>query len=157
MDIAARDAMRKTSVATIQQSFCITRFSDSFIQEIQSTTLRVQKMKFPSELEFLESFGIEPVEVDASMAYCRYVKTSENGASELDFSFSAISKSFQVVLRSAGHEMVSVSSENASLIEIRSNQRGLGIHVVFDTPGGKSEAEVTLEPNLHCSWWYLRD
>lgn len=25
-------------------------------------------MKFPSELEFLESFGIEPVEVDASMA-----------------------------------------------------------------------------------------
>ena len=114
-------------------------------------------MKFPSELDFLESFGIEPVEVDASMAYCRYVKASDDGAGELDFSFSAVSESFQVVLRCAGHEMASVSSENASLIEIRATQRGTGIHVVFDAHGGKSEAEVTLEPSLHCSWWYVRD
>ena len=116
-----------------------------------------QKMKFPSELDSLESFGIEPVEVDASMACCRYVKTSDDGAVELDFSFSAVSESFQVVLRCAGHEMASVSSENASLIEIRATQRGTGIHVVFDARGGKSEAEMTLEPSLHCSWWYVRD
>jgi hypothetical protein len=31
-------------------------------------------MKFPSTGEFLEAFGIEPIEEDPSMAYCRYVK-----------------------------------------------------------------------------------
>ena len=114
-------------------------------------------MKFPSELDFLEFFGMEAVEVDPSMAYCRYVKTSSDGNSELEFSFSAISESFQVVLRCAGHEMASITSENVSLIEIRTHRRGTGIHVVFDAYGGKSEAEVTFEPHLHCSWWYLRD
>ena len=39
IDVAARDAMRKTSVTAVQQSFCITHFSDSFIQEIQSLLL----------------------------------------------------------------------------------------------------------------------
>lgn len=114
-------------------------------------------MKFPSELDFLEFFGMEPVEVDPSMAYCRYVKTSNDGRSELEFSFSAVSESFQVVLRCAGQEMVCITSESVSLMEIRTHRRGKGVHVVFDAHGGKSEAEVTFEPNLHCSWWYLRD
>ena len=113
-------------------------------------------MNFPSELDFLEEFGIEPVDVDHSTAYCRYRKKSDDGLLALDFSFSAVSKSFQVVLSCAGNEIATVSAEDVRNIEIRRNQKGHGVHVVFGKDEGISEAEVTLEPALHCLWWSLK-
>ncbi|WP_200157352.1 hypothetical protein [Allochromatium vinosum] len=114
------------------------------------------KMEFPSTADFLEAFGIEPVEEDPGMAYCRYVKQSGDGLQELDISFSAVAKSFQVVLRCGGRELVSVSSEKVRLIKLRRDHSGSGIHVVFDVRDGTSEAVVTLEPDLRCHWWTLR-
>ena len=113
-------------------------------------------MDFPTKGDFLEAFGIEPVEEDASMAYCRYVKQSPDGFRDLDISFSAVTESFQLVLRCGGKEVVSVSSERVRLIELRRDQSGSGLHVVFDVRDGTSEAVVTLEPDLHCRWWSLR-
>lgn len=113
-------------------------------------------MEFPSTTDFLEAFGIEPVEEDPSMAYCRYVKRSSDGLQELDISFSAVAESFQVVLRCGGNELVTVSSEKVRLVELRHDQSGSGVHVVFDVHDGTSEAVVTLEPDLHCRWWTLR-
>lgn len=113
-------------------------------------------MEFPSKFDFLETFGIEPVEEDPSMAYCRYVKQSSDGLQDLDISFSAVAASFQVVLRCGGKELVTVSSEKVRLVELRRDQSGSGIHVVFDIREGTSEAVVTLEPDLHCHWWTLR-
>ena len=113
-------------------------------------------MDFPSPADFLEAFGIEPVEEDPSMAYCRYVKQSIDGHQELDVSFSEVAASFQVVLRCGGKEVVTVSSEKVRLVELRRDQSGSGIHVVFDVHDGTSEAVLTLEPDLHCHWWTLR-
>jgi len=113
-------------------------------------------MEFPSVADFLEVFGIEPVEEDPSMAYCRYVKQSNDGEQELDISFSAVAESFQVVLRCGSKEVMSVSSERVRLIELRHDHSSSGVHVVFDVRDGASEAVVTLEPDLHCHWWALR-
>ena len=54
-------------------------------------------MEFPSTSDFLEEFGIEPVEVDPTLALCRYTKKSKNSELEVDISFSAVMRSFQVV------------------------------------------------------------
>lgn len=35
-------------------------------------------MEFPSTSDFLEEFGIEPVEIDPTLALCRYTKKSKN-------------------------------------------------------------------------------
>nr|WP_312987158.1 hypothetical protein [Comamonas koreensis] len=113
-------------------------------------------MKFPSELEFMECFCAEPVELDHPMGFFRFVKASPDGCVEMDFSFSAISHSFQVRLKSAGLEVACVSSENVSQIEIGRTQRGQGIRVLFDLQGCKSEAELTVEPTLHLSWWSIQ-
>lgn len=113
-------------------------------------------MEFPSTSDFLDAFGIEPVEEDPSMAFCRYVKQSSDGFQELDFSFSAVAESFQVALRCSGKELAKISSEKVKLIELRRDHAGSGVHVVFDVRDGTSEAIVTLEPDLHCHWWTLR-
>ena len=112
-------------------------------------------MKFPDEIEFLESFGLEPIEFDLSMSYYRYIKKSKNGLVELDISFNAISSSFQVVLINNGREISVCSSENVCLLEIRNTRKGFGIHVIFEINGQKSEVEVTLEPDLHVYWWLI--
>lgn len=113
-------------------------------------------MNFPNTDDFLEAFGIEPVEEDPSMAYCRYVKTALDGGLEVDISFSAVTESFQVVLRCGGHEVATVSSESVKAIELRHDGSGSGVHVVFNIHGMTSEALVTLEPELSCRWWTLR-
>ncbi|RMX11838.1 hypothetical protein EBQ34_09725 [Vandammella animalimorsus] len=114
-------------------------------------------MNFPDTAEFLEAFGIEPVEEDPHMAYCRYVRKSADGFQELDFSFSAVTESFQVVLRGGGKDLMKVSSERCRLIEIRRNLAGFEIHVVFDISGATSEVVMVFEPDIYCHWWTLRD
>lgn len=113
-------------------------------------------MGFPNSDDFLNAFGIEPIEEDPSMAYFRYVKTSPRGGLEIDFSFSAVAASFQVVLSCSGHEIATVSSEKVKSIELRHDGFGSGVHVVFDIQGITSEALITLEPKLNCRWWTLR-
>lgn len=112
-------------------------------------------MHFPNTIEFLEHFGLEPIEEDSNMGYRRYVRQSVDGV-ELDISFSAVAESFQVVLRLRHKELVSVSSERVRLIEIMKDRFGSGIRVVFDVQGGTSEAIVRIEPDFHCYWWTLR-
>lgn len=113
-------------------------------------------MIFPSTNDFLEAFGIEPVEEDPSMAFCRYIKSASVGALDIDLSFSAVTESFQVVLRCGGREVATVSSEKVKSIEIQRDGCGSGVHVVFDIEGVTSEAIVKLEPDLSCNWWTLR-
>ena len=114
-------------------------------------------MKFPSTDDFLQAFGIEPVVVDPGTAYCQYVKTASDGAAELEISFSAVSESFQTVLRCRGKELVRVCSEKVKCIELRQDASGSGIHVVFDIKGVTSEALISMEPDLGCHWWTIRD
>jgi hypothetical protein len=114
-------------------------------------------MKFPSTNDFLEEFGIEPAEVDPSLALCRYIKTSKNSELEVEISFSAVMGSFQVVLRLAMQELAIISSENVKAIELVRDNSGAGIRVVFDMCETTSEARVTLEPEVSCQWWTVRD
>ncbi|MFJ9992746.1 hypothetical protein [Pseudomonas putida] len=113
-------------------------------------------MKFPSEDDFLEEFGIEPIEVDQSLALCRYKVESKNSDLELDFSFSAVMESFQVVLKLAKQELAIISSENVKSIEVVRDSSEAGVRVVFDICDSISEAVVTFEPDLNCRWWTLR-
>lgn len=113
-------------------------------------------MEFPSENDFLEAFGIEPIEVDQGLALCRYKVKSKNNDLELDFSFSAVMDSFQVVLKLAMQELAIISSENVKSIEVVRDSSGAGIRVVFDICDSISEARIILEPDLSCRWWTLR-
>jgi len=110
---------------------------------------------FSSVNYFLEEFGIEPVEVDPNLAFCRYVMMPKNSELEVDISFSAVMASFQVVLRLAREVLMSVSSESVSFIEFVRDGSGAGIHVVFDICESKSEAWVMIEPEVSCRWWTL--
>lgn len=114
-------------------------------------------MEFPSTNDFLEEFGIEPIEVDPSLALCRYIKKSTNSELEVDISFSAVMASFQVVLRLAMQEVAIISSENVKSIELVRNSSGAGVHVVFDICESISEARVIFEPEVSCRWWTLRN
>lgn len=112
-------------------------------------------MEFPSADDFLEEFGIEPVEVDSSLALCRYKKKSKNSEIEVDISFSAVMGSFQVVLRLAMQELVVISSEKVKSIELVRDGSGAGVRVVFDILDSVSEARVIFEPEVSCRWWIV--
>ncbi|EPN29984.1 hypothetical protein A244_39453 [Pseudomonas syringae pv. actinidiae ICMP 18807] len=114
-------------------------------------------MKFPSTEDFLEEFGIEPVEVDSSMALCRYLVKSKNSELEADISFSAAMNSFQIILRLTEKEIAMVSSENVDTIEFIRDSSGAGIRVFFDICESISEARIIFEPELSCQWWTLRN
>ncbi|MBA1243845.1 hypothetical protein [Pseudomonas japonica] len=114
-------------------------------------------MKFPSTSDFLIEFGIEPIEVDPSLALCRYIKRSKISELEIDVSFSAVMRSFQVVLRLSMQELAIISSENVKAIELVRDDSGAGIHVVFEIGGVISEARVIFEPEVSCRWWTLRN
>ncbi|MBM1203863.1 MULTISPECIES: hypothetical protein [Pseudomonas] len=114
-------------------------------------------MEFPSTSDFLEEFGIEPVEIDPTLALCRYTKKSKNSELEVDISFSAVMRSFQVVLRLSMQELAVVSSENVKSIELVRDSSGAGVHVVFDFFESISEARVIFEPEISCRWWTLRN
>ena len=114
-------------------------------------------MEFPSTNDFLEEFGIEPIEVDPSLALCRYTKKSANSELEVDISFSAVMASFQVVLRLAMQEVAIISSENVKSIELVRDSSGAGVHVVFNIGESISEARVIFEPEVSCRWWTLRN
>lgn len=113
-------------------------------------------MKFPSKNDFLEEFGIEPIEVDPNLALCSYKIKSRNSDLEMDFSFSAVMESFQVVLRLSKQEVAVVSSENVDIIEVVRDGSGAGVRVVFGFAELISEARVMFEPDLSCQWWTLR-
>ncbi|MDD2034206.1 hypothetical protein T3A99_01340 [Pseudomonas sp. N-137] len=114
-------------------------------------------MEFPSEYDFLEKFGMEPVEVDPGLALCRYIKKSESNQLEVDVSFSAVMRSFQIVLRISEHELVNVSSENVRSIKLVRDGSEAGMHVLFDVGDTVSEAKIILEPEISCRWWILQN
>lgn len=113
-------------------------------------------MDFPNANDFLEEFGIEPVEVDPGLSLYRYIKKSHSSDLEVDFSFSAVMGSFQVMLRFAEQELAVICSESVKFIEFIRDDAGAGVHVVFDICNSTSEAWVMLEPDVSCRWWTLR-
>ncbi|EGH25387.1 hypothetical protein ALP86_102391 [Pseudomonas amygdali pv. mori] len=114
-------------------------------------------MRFPSTDDFLEEFGIEPVEMDTSSVLFRYVIKSKSSEIEVDISFSAVMRSFQIVLYVSAKEVAIISSENVESIEFMRNSSGAGIRVIFDICETISEAQILIEPELSCRWWTLRN
>lgn len=114
-------------------------------------------MIFPSSYEFLEKFGIEPVEKDDGIGLYRYIKKGEKTEFEIDISFSVIMRSFQVTLRCSGREISTVSSEGVQSIKIVKDKFGEGLNVVFNINATLSEARVILEPDISFRWWILHN
>lgn len=113
-------------------------------------------MKFPDKDEFLQLFGIQPIEEDPSVALCRYRLHSKSNNLELDLSFSAIQESFQVLLYLGEQQVVNFVSERTTQIELYRDSRESGLRVHFDVAGAAAEAIVTLEPEIKCRWWLIR-
>lgn len=71
--------------------------SVSLVEKLKALTLQEEKMLYPSSYDFLEAFGLVPVEVDLSIGLYRYIQQANNTALEIDILFSVMMKSFQIV------------------------------------------------------------
>ncbi|WNW12254.1 hypothetical protein RRX38_14240 [Pseudomonas sp. DTU_2021_1001937_2_SI_NGA_ILE_001] len=91
------------------------------------------------------------------MALYRYKNKSDNSELEIDVSFSAVMKPFQILLRLATQELVVTSSENVKSIELVRDNAGAGLYVAFEIRDSISEARVIFEPEVSCRWWTLRN
>lgn len=112
-------------------------------------------MIFPNAAAFQNAFDIIPVEVDTNLALCRYIKRSSDSRHEIDFSFSAVMRSFQVVLRYEDRELARITSEDVNTIEIRGDEKGQYVHVSFNISGAISEAAIRIEPEINFQWWTI--
>jgi len=68
-------------------------------------------MQIPEIEDFMECFGMEPIEKDVDMISFRYIKKSDAGLWELEFSFCATTYSFLVISRCDAKEMIRIYSE----------------------------------------------
>jgi hypothetical protein len=117
-------------------------------------------MKFPNRNEFFDFTGLLPVEEDATSGYRRYLKISKDDECKIDISFSATASSFQVKMERYGAELLCLSSEQVSLIELRDDlceceKIGSGLRVVLDISGVLSQLVIMLEPVVYFRWWVL--
>ena len=112
-------------------------------------------MIFPSALDFLESFGIEPAEVDSDIAMSRYLVKSEVSGVVFDFSFSATMNSFQVSMCLGSQVLATLSSEGVETIDIFHEQQTDGIQIIFKIDGSLAQARLTLWPDVNLHWWIL--
>lgn len=112
-------------------------------------------MEFPSKELFVETFGIEPIQFAPDIFLYRYLFTSRDGNTEIDLSFSGVTRSFQAVIRIENRELAIISSENVESIKLRRDKSGIFVHVIFEINGVDSEALVKIEPELSLKWWTL--
>ena len=113
-------------------------------------------MVFPDKDQFLQAFGIEPMEEDPSLALCRYKVRSDERDLELLITFSAVQKTFELLLYCSGHEVINLVSERTTKIELYRDSSGDGVRACFDIDGAQAEAIVTLAPEIKCRWWLIR-
>lgn len=111
-------------------------------------------MNFPSQLDFLETLGVEPVEVDLDWAYCEYCLYMDEKF-QLNFGFSGVSNTFLVVLKYENNEIVRLNSENLETIKFQKTEKGKGLQLKFKSNETDSIVEITVDPFPHCSWWSL--
>ncbi len=111
-------------------------------------------MDIVSEFDFLDVFGLEPEDKDISIGYFRYIKKSDCNV-ELDFSFSAILKSFQIIFRLDGKEIYLFSSESLLSLKLQQTLKGDGVYIEFNYANTKSVGELTLKPNVHFHYWSM--
>jgi len=115
-------------------------------------------MKVPCVEDFMESFGMKPVETkeDPDLRIFLYRAKSNDGKLEIDFSFSEIMSSFQILLRCCDREIGVICSEKMQKIEIYKEKYKSGIKVVFEISGCSSEVDIIIEPDLYYHWSILQ-
>ncbi len=109
-------------------------------------------MKHPTELEFLEALDIEPIEKNVEESFYRFLLSYEKENTELEFSFSGVEDSFQVILRTGGRTIALISSEKAEEIEILEGHHGPFLKILFQIEGFAAQATLHLLPLPYCEW-----
>lgn len=112
-------------------------------------------MKFPSDEEFIDCLGLHPVETDADMAYAKFSTMDSEGVIA-DFSYSAVSQSFQVVISCVGREVALLSSECVESIDVFESAGESGVRVACKIGGIDTEISLTTSPRIRCKWWLLK-
>lgn len=113
-------------------------------------------MIHPVENDFLEMFGLEPVLVEPDLGLVAYRIGAGKGV-QVEFSFSLVMRSFQVVT-SVDEVVVSVvSSEGVGSIQLFERNGKAGLEVAFNSRGGESKAVLVMEPEVSLMWSTLVD
>lgn len=107
-------------------------------------------MNFPSPLDFLEKFGIEPLSIDTDTG----VETYEIRQNDLTlrFSFSEVLRSFQINLACKGTPTCMISSEAMKSANIVETSDATGLNVEFEFRGIIAELTITLYPHIEINW-----
>lgn len=110
----------------------------------------------PSPTDFLAVFGIEPVEVDATMSYEKYRVFDKARVLELEFSFSEVQNSFQIAMNQESDNIFIFSSECVTSVDIFDEKGVSGFRVNCNFSSAKLEVIVELKPTINCRSSVLR-
>lgn len=113
--------------------------------------------KIPTELDFLEAFGIEPEVSEPSDGFWSYRFEDTNGLSVV-VSFNQFEESLQTALFQGDQEITTVSHEGAQslkIVEMKSQKpKLLG---TCDCRGETIKLVVELDPHLYVNWSSIRN
>ncbi|MGB3692878.1 MAG: hypothetical protein WBG70_16110 [Spirulinaceae cyanobacterium] len=111
----------------------------------------------PSELEFLEAFGVEPKNAKPSDGFWDYIFEGENGLS-LRLSFNQHEGSIQTALIQGKFEIATISHEGAENLEIVSMVNG-NTKLLGTCNYGNETINLVIEisPKLYVSWSSLKN
>ena len=113
-----------------------------------------KSFEVPEEITLLEFLEVEPIEANASDGYWCYEINDENGRI-LRLSFDVFERSLQTSLYIGGEEIVTVSHEGATKLEINSFSGNKILKCEFVSLETKTVLEICLKPKLLVRWGSL--
>lgn len=108
-------------------------------------------MKTPSEQEFLETLGLEPVEARPMDGLWAYV-IGEEGSLQLRLSFNTHEQSVQTAWTKDGAPLCVVVHEDAVALAFVTTGETVEIHGTFGDHGQHSELRLLARPRLEVRW-----
>lgn len=117
-------------------------------------TTQTAQFQAPTTSEMLETFGVDPVELDPDEGLVAYQWTDGSDLT-LRISWSLMERSVQVTLRLADRELATVCQEGAIRLSVRSEKGTLALIGEFQQGAAMGRLTAEMEPALKVSWSIL--
>lgn len=117
-------------------------------------TTQTGQFQAPTTSEMLETFGVDPVELDPDEGLVAYQWTDGSGLT-LRISWSLFERSVQVTLRLADREVATVCQEGATRLSVRSEKGALALIGEFRQGAARGRVSVEIQPALKVTWSIL--